>query len=194
MRIKVKILLAIVLSFRYIPHILSYYLNKNIREDVRFWSKCYSVGYSGLVGMMYFLTYYKEFRNVMYKRLRVSLLHKILLPPLSSLYITTSRDKIGKALFIQHGFATIISAESIGEYCWINQQVTIGYTKKSVSPMIGNNVRIHAGALVLGQIRIGDNSVIAAGATVVDDVPPNSLVCSPKAKVVKVNDPHNTFS
>ena len=104
---------------------------------------------------------------------------------MSSLYITTSREKIGKGLFIQHGFSTIISAESIGDYCWINQQVTIGYTSMPTPPIIGNNVRIHAGALVLGQITVGDNAVIAAGATVVDDVPANSLVCSPKAKVVK---------
>lgn len=54
-----------------------------------------------------------------------------------------------------------------------------------IAPIIGNNVRIHAGALVLGQIKIGDNSIIAAGATVVDDIPENSLVCSPKARVVK---------
>lgn len=63
--------------------------------------------------------------------------------------------------------------------------MTIGYTEKPTPPIIGNHVRIHAGALVLGQINIGDNSIIAAGATVVDDVPENSLVCSPKARVVR---------
>ena len=64
-------------------------------------------------------------------------------------------------MFIQHGFPTIISAKSIGENCTICQQVTIGYTSDGQSPIIGNNVKICAGAIV------------------VDDVPNNSIVCSP---------------
>lgn len=185
MRFKIKSIFAILLSIRYLPHIISFFINGNIRDDVRFWCKCYGISCNLYIGLVYFLTYYPEFRNVMYKRLPFSMIHRLLAPTLPSLYITTSRDKIGKGLFIQHGFATIISAESIGNYCWINQQVTIGYTANPIPPTIGNNVRIHAGALVLGPILVGDNSIIAAGATVVDDVPCNSLVCSPKARIVK---------
>jgi len=68
----------------------------------------------------------------------------------NTLFITTSDIKGG--LFIQHGFATIISAASIGENCWINQQVTIGYSDKTECPHIGNNVHIYAGAKVIGGI------------------------------------------
>ena len=78
----------------------------------------------------------------------------------------------------------MISAKSIGDYCWINQQVTIGYTSKG-NPTIGSNVKICAGSIVVGDITVGDNSVVGAGAIVVDDVPANSIVCSPKARVVK---------
>ena len=99
------------------------------------------------------------------------------------MYINTAN--IGKELFIQHGFSTIISAKTIGDNCTICQQVTIGYTSDGKSPIIGNNVKICAGAIVVGGVHIGDNSIVGAGAIVVDDVPENSVVCSPKARVVK---------
>lgn len=85
-------------------------------------------------------------------------------------------DNIGKGLFIQHGFSTVISAKSIGKNCWINQQVTIGWSSGSKAPTIGNNVKIYAGAIVIGDVKIGDNSVIGAGATVVKDIPQNTTV------------------
>ena len=57
-----------------------------------------------------------------------------------SMYIET--PEIGGGLFIQHGFATMIAAKSIGENCWINQQVTVGYKGSKIPPVIGNNVTI----------------------------------------------------
>ena len=83
--------------------------------------------------------------------------------------------KIGGGLFIQHGFSTYIAAESIGENCWINQQVTIGYKDNTTPPVIGNNVTITCGAKVLGPITIADNVTIGANAVVVKDLPPNSV-------------------
>ncbi|MBA3942960.1 MAG: hypothetical protein H0X37_00190 [Herpetosiphonaceae bacterium] len=101
---------------------------------------------------------------------------------MESLYIPTST--IGPGLFIQHGFSTIIAAKSIGENCWINQQVTIGYSRDEC-PTIGNNVVITAGAKVLGNISIGDNTVIGANAVVVKNVPPNCTVVGVPAYIIK---------
>ena len=117
----------------------------------------------------------KEFRNLVIYRLRSggyigSIIFRFLFPPMDTLFITCSN--IGKGLYIQHGFATIISAKSIGENCIINQQVTIGY-EGDKNPTIGNNVHICAGAIVIGDCHIGDNSVVGAGAVVVKDIPPN---------------------
>lgn len=53
-------------------------------------------------------------------------------------------------------------------------------------PTIGDNVYIGTGAVILGGITIGNNVRIEANATVVDDVPDNAVVVSPKAKVVKI--------
>ena len=71
----------------------------------------------------------KEYRSLLHYRFNrggAKLLLKILFPGMETLYINT--PKIGPRLFIQHGFATNISAKQIGSDCWINQQVTIGYT------------------------------------------------------------------
>lgn len=93
--------------------------------------------------------------------------------PMDTLYIET--PEIGGGLYIQHGFATMIAAKSIGENCWINQQVTIGYTGKGC-PVIGNNVMITCGAKVLGDITIGDGAIIGANAVVVKNVEPGAVM------------------
>jgi serine O-acetyltransferase len=132
------------------------------------------------------------FRNLFYHRIareerfasRVILeLAKFLYTPMETLYIYT--PTIGAGLFIQHGFSTIISARSIGQNCWINQQVTIGFSDLTDTPTIGDNVRITAGAKVFGNITIGNNSIIGANAVVFKDVPPNCTVVGVPAYIVK---------
>jgi serine O-acetyltransferase len=95
--------------------------------------------------------------------------------------------EIGPGLFIQHGFATIISAEKIGRNCWINQQVTIGFSNDTDCPTIGDNVIIYAGAKIIGKVKIGDNSIVGANAVVVRDVPENCTVVGVPAYIVRRN-------
>lgn len=119
------------------------------------------------------------------------LLLKILFPGMETLYINT--PEIGPRLFIQHGFATNISAKQIGSDCWINQQVTIGYTFAPEPPIIGNGVRVSAGAKVVGNITIGDNAIIAANAAVVKDVRENEVVGGVPAKIIGENVEHKLY-
>jgi serine O-acetyltransferase len=90
-------------------------------------------------------------------------------------------------LFIQHGICTIIAAKTIGENCFINQQVTIGYKDKMNSPTIGNNVVIASGSKVIGGVTIGDNVTIGANAVVVKNVPENCVVVGVPAYIIKRN-------
>ncbi len=134
------------------------------------------------------LTLDKSFRNVLYFRLAwKSRFISFIFRPLDSLYISTPKDKVAGGLFICHGFSTIISAKSIGSNCWINQQVTIGYTSKTDCPIIGNDVYVHAGAIVIGAITLGDNSVIGAGAVVTKNVPANCYVVGNPARIIRKN-------
>ena len=139
----------------------------------------------------------KEYRSLLHYRfnrggiLRKAIL-KLFFPGMETLYITA--PIIGPRLYIQHGFATMISAKSIGSDCWINQQVTIGYTFAHEPPTIGNGVRISAGAKVVGNITVGDNVIVSANATVVKDVPETSIVGGVPAKVIGENTEHKLFN
>ena len=129
----------------------------------------------------------REFRTLYYYRIKswnqlLSLAIRPWLPALDSLYLYT--PDIGPGLFIQHGFSTIIAAKSIGNNCWINQQVTVGF-QGTERPVIGNNVTINAGAKVIGGINVGDNCIVGANAVVVKDVPPGCVVVGVPARIVR---------
>lgn len=90
--------------------------------------------------------------------------------------------KWGGGLYIQHGFATIIAAEQVGENFWVNQQVTIGY-KNGKAPIIKDNVSVFAGAIIIGGVTINSYSKVGAGAIVTNNIPENATVISPKARI-----------
>ncbi len=96
---------------------------------------------------------------------------------------------IGRRLVIDHGHGIVIGETAeIGDDVLIYQGVTLGGTGKDVGkrhPTIGNNVMICSGAKVLGPFKVGDNSRVAAGAVVLEEVPPNSTVVGIPAKVVR---------
>ena len=96
---------------------------------------------------------------------------------------------IGKGLFIDHGMGVVVGETAIiGDNVTLFQGVTLGGTGKKTGkrhPTIGNYVVIGAGAKVLGDITIGDNSYIGANAVVLRDVPANSTVVGVPGHVTK---------
>lgn len=97
--------------------------------------------------------------------------------------------KIGKGLFIDHGMGVVVGETAeIGDNVLLYQEVTLGGTglvKGKRHPTIGNNVVIGAGAKILGNIVVGDNSYIGANAVVIKDVPPNSTVVGVPGRITK---------
>ncbi len=98
---------------------------------------------------------------------------------------------IGKGLFIDHGMGVVIGETTeIGDNCTLYQGVTLGGTGKDTGkrhPTLGNNVLVGCGARVLGPFKVGDNARIAAGAVVLNEIPPDSTAVGVPAQVVKMN-------
>jgi serine O-acetyltransferase len=137
--------------------------------------------------LVHLMSAYPEFRNLLSYRLRGhSLLLRglafTLLKPIETLSFDV--DEIGGGLFVQHGFATIVSAERIGEDCWINQQVTIGHVYDRGRPVIGDRVTIAAGVAIVGPVMIGNDVTIGANTTVVKNVPAGSVVVGAAPRIL----------
>lgn len=194
-------LLAVINYPRTLPVFLSTLFSKQkdlIKADIARWNEIDQVNLSFFESLNWYLTYKKEFRNLIQHRFKkpsysvFGFLHfiiaRILWKPLETLYIYT--DEIGGGLYIQHGFSTIISAKKIGKNCRIYQQVTIGY-KGKFNPILEDNVSVTCGAKVLGDVTMHSDSLAAAGAVVVKDVPEKAIVGGVPAKIIGYKDESN---
>lgn len=96
---------------------------------------------------------------------------------------------IGPGFRIDHfGFCAINSNAKIGKNCHVYGDVTIGQKNpnNALSPKIGDNVVIGAGARIIGPVVIASNCIIGANAVVVDSVmEKGKVVAGIPAKVIK---------
>ena len=87
----------------------------------------------------------------------------------------------------------IHEATIIGNNVRIFHNVTIGckwsgnVLEKEYAPVIKDNVMIGAGAVILGNIKVGENSIIGANSVVLHDVEANTVVAGVPAKAIKIN-------
>ena len=175
----------------YLPHLLVWRIVRQPRfdGDLSRWLEVMPqplAGKARWTGLLGLLIKHREFRNLFaYRHGKLGKLVSWWTRDEATLFIDTA--DIGPGLFIQHGFATIITARSIGHHCWINQQVTIGFASGKGCPTIGNHVNISAGAKVLGGVQVGDHAVIGANAVVTKDVPAHATVVGAPARVVRLH-------
>jgi serine O-acetyltransferase len=96
--------------------------------------------------------------------------------------------KIGRGIMIDHAHSIVIGETAVvGDNVSMLHSVTLGGTGKEDEdrhPKIGNGVLIGAGAKVLGNIKVGDCSRIAAGSVVLQEVPCNKTVAGVPARIV----------
>lgn len=87
---------------------------------------------------------------------------------------------IGKGLIIGHYGRIVVNGKAkFGEQIYVTHGVTIGRNatgRRTGVPVIGNRVRIGANASIVGNIRIGDDVLIAPNAFVNIDIPDHSVV------------------
>ncbi len=185
MKQKIKYILSILRFLPICPGIK--WSDEKFTKDVARWQEICHINGSRNTVVATLLFSYTEFRNLFLFRNRHRFMYclwvKLFYKPMDTLFLQAG--SIGGGLFIHHGFATMVSAKSIGENCWINQQVTIGWKDNTSPPVIGNNVTITCGAKVLGNITVGDGAVIGANAVVVKDVKPGAVRVGVPAKRIK---------
>ncbi len=96
--------------------------------------------------------------------------------------------KIGRHLFIDHGFTVIGETCEIGDNVTIYQCVTLGGTNPANGvpgkrhPTLLDNVIVGSGAQILGPIVVGPRARIGANAVVTDDVPEGATMVGVKAR------------
>ena len=94
----------------------------------------------------------------------------------------------GKGIMLDHATGLVVGeTASVGDNCSFLHAVTLGGSGKEKGdrhPKIGDNVLIGAGAKVLGNIKVGECSRIAAGSVVLSDVPSHVTVAGVPAKIV----------
>jgi serine O-acetyltransferase len=133
---------------------------------------------------------------------RMSVKKKALRAPLTVLYNTLHLGvkwtwgidlgytvKLGRRVRIWHHGGMVIGARAIGDDVHLRQNTTIGILSKedlTAKPVIGDRVDVGAGACILGDVRVGDDTVIGANSVVVKDVPPSSTVFGVPARPVKL--------
>jgi acetyltransferase-like isoleucine patch superfamily enzyme len=104
---------------------------------------------------------------------------------------------IGKNVFINSGcHFQDQGGITLGDGVFIGHNVVMATLNHDIAPekrsttypapiVIGKNVWIGANATVVSGVTIGDNAIIAAGAVVTKDVPPNIIVGGVPAKFIK---------
>lgn len=98
------------------------------------------------------------------------------------------KTRIGPGLYIGHFGGVVISPHAvIGANVNIAQGVTIGATSRGDrigAPILEDRVWVGANAIIVGQVTIGHDALIAPGAYVNFDVAPMSVILGNPGKVV----------
>lgn len=96
---------------------------------------------------------------------------------------------IGEHFFIDHGIGVIIGETAeIGKNVTLYQGVTLGAkttAKGKRHPTIHDGVTIYSGAKIIGNIEIGRNVIVGAGAVVIESIPDNCTAVGVPARVIR---------
>lgn len=92
---------------------------------------------------------------------------------------------VGRRVRIWHHSGMILHARAIGNDVHIRHNTTFGVARRDVLqalPVIEDRVDIGCGVCILGNVIVGQDSIIGANAVVVDDVPPGSIAMGVPAR------------
>jgi serine O-acetyltransferase len=131
---------------------------------------------------------------------RMTVTSKLARAPLSVLYRAAFRHvrnhygielpystKVGRGVVIEHQGGIVVHGDAVlGDGCTIRQGVTIGMKNTRdafAAPVLGKDVDVGAGAVILGAVRVGDGATVGANAVVLEDVDDGALAVGVPARV-----------
>ena len=98
------------------------------------------------------------------------------------------RTVIGPGFFIGHFSGIVVGVNAvIGKNCNISQCVTIGRLNRGErkgSPVIGDDVYIGPGAVVVGKVVVGNRVAVGANCVVMADIPDGGVVVGVPGRVI----------
>lgn len=98
--------------------------------------------------------------------------------------------EVGPALAIKHPQAIVVNGQTrIGARCMLRASTTLGNVVgrdgvESASPVVGDDVELGVGVIVVGPVTVGAGARIGAGSVVVKDVPAGAVAVGNPARVL----------
>lgn len=98
-----------------------------------------------------------------------------------------TKATIGAGIYMPHPYGIVIGGACIiGKNVSINQNVTLGRRDidETGDPVIGDNVAINSGAVIVGAVKVGNNAKIGANSVVLKDVPEHATAVGIPARII----------
>ncbi len=171
-------------------------------EGIGFWAlvaEDYRTNDRDLLSQGFWALFWHRFGNW-----RMSVRMKLLRMPLTILYMVMYKAcqwfggimlpytvRVGRRVRLDHFGGMVLVAQTIGNDVIIRQNTTFGIAgldDLNGRPVIGNDVEIGAGAVIVGSIHIGDNAIIGANAVVTRTVPTGAISGGIPAKVIRMRE------
>lgn len=98
--------------------------------------------------------------------------------------------EIGPGLYLPHACGIVVNRRCrIGTNCNLSQHVTLGVKSREPRagcPILGDRVYVGPGAVLFGELRVGDDAAIGANAVVTRDVPDQGVVAGVPATLLSL--------
>lgn len=106
-------------------------------------------------------------------------------------------DNIGPGLYIGHAHNINVNPDTIiGKNCNLNKGCTLGRENRGIregAPVLGDNVWIGTNSIVVGNVHIGNDVLIAPNAYVNFDVPDHSIVLENPGRIIKKENATDSY-
>lgn len=164
----------------YLPYIIIYVsVNNDIRclVDKDLYSSHSKKTYR-LFWLVFYLRYDCYFKTMFFHRTKTCKLSRLLYHDNVHDFYIPYDVSLGENIHYSHPYGTILNAKSIGDNFHFKHLTTIGNkdNDENKRPVILDNVRLGANVTIIGDVVIGNNVVVGAGAIITKSIPDNSVI------------------